>query len=583
MYNCGVISENLLEISHRQRYLLIRNKKNTSVMLVETIGIKNDENLLNLNSIDNETQSADNSIKLVDKNPNIETDIAHASLDVKSASNSTFRLEWPTIRCDILYERFWSQGLTFFILYVGSLTLFTLFLSDAIPYPTSVNGVMSSTVTFIYYGIYGAIIVCFMIPFMYCNGMKTTHSIWNKFILFLFPIIFGIGQYYIWTYNLNLSVVISQLLISFLFFSLGIFIIMYIVSLCRYRHFTYFEIKKSKSIKYVRQLLTSTCLNTVTHRTKLMGIFRSNHDEYPNSNHTNTNTDPNVKTERSLSEFLFKSFDIREVCSDIYFHTPGLLWFGFFLGFSFIFFVVAQLLDKFYVRMTYTMFANNAIYLLNIPIASSELKVTESQFNEFKASWNTSLIISVCLSSALALLSLLWPILAAVNIRYNLQKGLWRYNKKAYISTYKVYTVVDIPGNQVGIVLFGVIIYTLVLQIFLFFLVYPPLFQWVLDTFSGYLVAICIGIGIKMIIVYLIFDVCLISKSSFDSYSTAVTIMLFVNLLYGVLSAFYRVCYYIGYSFVALFRFDVSMLPSVLWSMDSAFFTFNAYMRYQVG
>jgi hypothetical protein len=192
------------------------------------------------------------------------------------------------------------------------------------------------------------------------------------------------------------------------------------------------------------------------------------------------------------------------------------------------------------------------------------------------------MIISLSLSGTLALASLIWPLLVAVNIRYNLQTGLWRLNKQAYLTSYTVYTIVNIPGNQIGIVLFGMLLYTLVLQIFLFFLIYPPLLAWTIQTFAGFLVALCIGIAIKVIIVYILFDICLVWKVTADSYSTAVTVMLFVNLLYGTLSAFYRVCYYIGYSLVALFRYDVSLLPSIMWSMDSAFYSFHAFLLYEV-
>ena len=482
---------------------------------------------------------------------------------------ANYRLQWPAICCDIIYERFWSKGLTFWMLYIGSLQLFTLLMSQvlgSLDFTGRFGKMLSSTVTFLFYGIYGLLVLLALLPFMFCNGKNTSNSSVRKVILSAFPVLFGVGQYYLWEQALDVQNGGSNLLIGFIFITLAAYFLFYVWSLIKNNKYSHFDLKISKDIKHVRQLLK---LN-ISEVHKSNELFRYS----MGISHTK-------RSERSIGEF-FQQVKLQQLCSEIYHDTPGLLWLSFFSGLTFAVYIIILIIYTFYLYLSYNDFLKTFTFNTGLFVITLTF-VSESGFYLLRDSWNTSLTVAVSLAGLLATFSLIWPIVVSINTRYNLQTGLWRHNKHAYISSYKDYTIVNIPGNQICIVVVGIIIYTFVLQLFLFTFIYPPVYQffWV-STFGWLVVGINIGVIIKTILVYLIFDCCLKCTNNPHFYSIGITVMFLINFLYGIINAILRLGYYIAYSFFALFRYDVSTLPPLLWSMDSSFCAFNAFLLYQV-
>ena len=487
-----------------------------------------------------------------------------------------YKLKWPTISADIIYERFWSKGLTFWMLYIGGLQLFTLAISGVIPpfdlqgsVGGSIGSMLSSSVTFMYYVVYGLMVVVALIPFMNCNGKNAKDSIIKKVGLAVFPVLFGLGQFFLWQYVLNVNDQGSNLLIICIFISLGAYIFFYVWSLFRNKSYSYFDLKISKDIKHVRQLLQLNICDT--HKSNDMFRYSMTQSHVK-------------KSERSIGSFLSQT-KIKDLFEDLYHNTPGLLVLSCFLGITATLYEIFAIMGAFYITLTYEDFQTVFyIELFGIFVVTVNDLVNEEAFNLIKNSWNTSMALALGLSGTLAFVSLIWPMIFAVNARYNLRTGLWRHNKHAYLKSYSVHAIVNIPGNQIGTVILGVLIYTFVLQIFLFTLVYPPICQvlWI-DMFSQLLITICIGIALKTAIMYFIFGICLKCTNNPNYYSIATTVMCFVNFLYGTINSFLRLCFFMGYSFVALFRFDVSVLPPITWPyLDNAFYAFNAFLMYQV-
>lgn len=214
---------------------------------------------------------------------------------------------------------------------------------------------------------------------------------------------------------------------------------------------------------------------------------------------------------------------------------------------------------------------------------------TEDNVNYFfdtgKDAWNLSVQISLGISTVLCILALCWPLVVAVNVRNNLRTGLWRYNREAYVPSYNRYTLAAIPGNMMGVVLIGFTIIALCLTICIFIVAFEPLGSYLWEIFDAPLFACCFGIVVKMIVVYLLFVAFLKDKNgdieTVQGYSFAFCIYLFFNLLYGTLSAVYRLLYFIIYTIFALIRMDVTLLPLPFWGYDAAFSSFSSYMLYE--
>jgi hypothetical protein len=212
----------------------------------------------------------------------------------------------------------------------------------------------------------------------------------------------------------------------------------------------------------------------------------------------------------------------------------------------------------------------------------------ENDFNYFKDTFNTSIYASFVVTTFIGLFSLIWPLVIAVLVRKNLRTGRWRYNRSAYLPSYEVHTLSAVPGMFVGVIIVSFLVIATLLGITLFSIVYAPVRNFLVALFGDFVVGSIIAIVLLAILNYLMFS--LDSRKNLEAhsynnvhrFSVFFGIMLYFNLLYGLLGALIRFGYFVCYCLIAVLRIDTSILPAVLWSVDSAFSTFNAYLLYEV-
>jgi hypothetical protein len=180
----------------------------------------------------------------------------------------------------------------------------------------------------------------------------------------------------------------------------------------------------------------------------------------------------------------------------------------------------------------------------------------KDEYNEFKYSWNGCLIASVVLTGLLSIVSLVWPIITAVNTRHNLRTGKWRLNRDAYVPKYQIHTLAEVPGIMFGVVIVSYIFFCLIMAGVLFLVIYGPVRNFIWKYLQKGIVSFICAIIFKSSLKFLVFDVWQLDKEgkikNFEAYSVCFSVMLFFNIVYGILgkyvcsvSLFVYICIYI--------------------------------------
>lgn len=210
----------------------------------------------------------------------------------------------------------------------------------------------------------------------------------------------------------------------------------------------------------------------------------------------------------------------------------------------------------------------------------------ENNYNTLVNSWNGSFKASLVITSLIAVSSLLWPLIVAVNTRRNLRTGAWRYNRRAYLKSYDVHRLAEVPGMMVGTVIVSFVVILILIAFTVFCFAYTDLRLYLSSMWFSFIVATLIAMAFQSSVKFLVFKKLLMDKDGriidMNKFSWGFCVLMYFNLLYGTLSAIIRLCYFICYTLLGILRVDASVLPKPFRLFDSSFYSYNGYMLFEV-
>lgn len=511
------------------------------------------------------------------------------SIENHHTFSKPFRLKWDAIYGDLVYERVYNKTLNYAIMYLSIMLLLELYFSNVIPrapLPPNIQEWLGITLTFLYYGVYGIMVLTIALPVMYCNGLDRSTGIARKQVaLLLYPVAVFTAVYFLWSTRVSGKDGVDSSATEIAFTAFGAFVYYFsyfygvLVQTC-----SHFDKAISNNILYVR-----TLLDGIDKRHKrASSTFVVDLISFFTMRPATVNAVEGVNADVSVEQF-FSTWKVVDILRDLIFHMPALLQLSLLVGVTALVITLTSLLKNLTIPWSW----NDVETFLHIRmknVTSTELDYAQEQYDDAKDSWNLALVISVCITGVIAGFALLWLALISVNVRHNLRTGVWRYNRNAYVSpengTFRVYKVAYLPGMILGAMVFGCVLYVWTLVLIIFCLAFEPIRVALYNQFGGFIVSLCISVLIKVQLVTLIYDGWLVTDDlqikNMNTFCIFFLNLFFIELIYGLFSAFYRILYYLGYCFVAIFRFDATLLPHLMWTLDSAFCSFNSYMLFEV-